>query len=499
MNTKKHWWIFLLLIFPLICTKANAKEPTTIKQMSFDQALELTYQNSHSLKQAQYLQKQKAQEAHAARSLYFPNIGITADYVAMSDPIQLDLTDVRDAIVPLYQSLSKYGKFGDIPGLTDDVATQVMRGKLSQGLAGIENANWDQILQKKQFGTITATFQWPLFTGGKILAANKAATIGRNDANENSRQKEGEVISELVERYYGLCLAQQAVIVRNEVLKGLQQHLDEAEKMEKEGLIAHTDVLHAHVFQAQAVRELDKSMETADILNQALQNTLVMDDSTRIEPVSKLFYLDSIESEAHFIDLAKSNNPLLNQVEIKRQLSVQGYRAEKANYYPTIALQGMYNIADKDLSPYAPDWVVGIGLKWTLFDWTSRFNKVKAASLQTKQVEEVQEKAKADVGTLIDKLYHELNMYHQQLIELESAQKYSEEYVTALDKEFHQDITNSVDVVDARLALAKVRVERLEVLYNYDLTLAKMLEMAGIPQNFSTYYKRPDVKTESYH
>jgi hypothetical protein len=68
-----------------------------------------------------------------------------------------------------------------------------------------------------------------------------------------------------------------------------------------------------------------------------------------------------------------------------------------------------------------------------------------------------------------------------------------------LDKEFHQDITNSIDVVDARLALAKVRVERLEVLYNYDLTLAKMLEMAGIPQNFSTYYKRPDVKTESYH
>jgi len=32
------------------------------------------------------------------------------------------------------------------------------------------------------------------------------------------------------------------------------------------------------------------------------------------------------------------------------------------------------------------------------------------------------EKAKADMGTLIDKLYHELNMYHQQLIELESAQ-----------------------------------------------------------------------------
>jgi outer membrane protein TolC len=114
-------------------------------------------------------------------------------------------------------------------------------------------------------------------------------------------------------------------------------------------------------------------------------------------------------------------------------------------------------------------------------------------------VEEVQEKAKSDVGTLIDKLYHELNMYHEQLIELESAQKYADEYMAAREKEFHQDITNSTEVVDARLALAKVRIERLEVLYNYDLTLARMLEIAGVPQDFNTYFKKPGAKTESYH
>ena len=89
-------------------------------------------------------------------------------------------------------------------------------------------------------------------------------------------------------------------------------------------------------------------------------------------------------------------------------------------------------------------------------------------------------------------------MYHEQLIELESSQKYSDEYLVAREKEFHQDITNSTEVVDARLALAKVKIERLEVLYDYDLTLAKILEVAGVPQNFSTYYKKSGVKMESY-
>jgi len=499
MSISRKWWFYLLIPFLLFGINTSAKEPLLVKKMSFDQALDITFQNSHTLKQAKYLEKQKDQEANAAKGLYFPNIGIIADYIAMSDPIHLDLTDVKDAIEPLYQTMSKYGKFGDIPGVSDDIATQMIRGKLAQGLEGIDNSNWDQMIQKKQFGTVAATFQWPLFAGGKIHAANKAASIGKKDASMNSREKEGEVITELVERYYGLCLARQAVSVRQEVLTGLQQHLEDAQKMETEGLIAHTDVLHAHVFQAQALRELSKATQTADILNQALQNTLVMNDSLPIEPASELFYLDSIESESHYTALAESQNPLLNQVEIKRQLSVQGMKAQKSEYFPTVGLQGSYNIVSKDLSPYAPDWIVGIGLKWTLFDWTSRVNKVKSASFQTKQVEEIQIKAKSDVSTLIDKLYHELKMYSEQIVELSSAETYADEYLSARDKEFHQDITSSTDVVDARLALAKIKIERLEVLYNYDLTLARLLEIAGVPNEFSAYYKKPGVKTESYH
>jgi outer membrane protein TolC len=495
----KNKWLSFLTLFLLLDLVMQAKEPILVKKMSFDQALEITLQHNHNLKQADYLKKQKKQEANAAISLRFPSIGITAIYEAMSNPIHLDLSAVKDAISPLYETLSKYGKFGDIPGLTDDVATQVIRGKLSQGLQGIENSNWDQMIQKPQFGTVAATFQWPLFTGGKINAANKAASIGNKEADENVRQKEGEVITELVERYYGLCLAQQSILVRNEVLAGFQQHLDDALKMESEGLISHTDVLHAKVFQAQALRELSKAMQTAGIVNEGLQTTLVMDDTTQIEPVSALFYLDSIEPESHFKALAEIQNPMLKMVEIKRQLSVLGSKAEKANFYPTVALQGTYDIVNKDLSPYAPTWIVGMGLNWTLFDWTSRVNKVKAISYQTKQVEEVQSKAKLDIGTLIDKLFHELKMYHEQIIELGSEQKYADEYLVARDKEFHQDLTNSTEVVDARLALAKVRIERLEVLYNYDLTLARLLEISGIPNDFSAYSKRSDAKMESYH
>jgi len=498
MKTKVKIILFAL---PLILLQGNsllAARPDVVRKLSFDQALELTYQNSHVLKQVNYLQKQKDQERVAARGLYFPTIGVTASAVIMSDPITLDLNPVKDAITPLYKTLGSYGKFGDVPGLPDDVATQVIRQKLSAGLGEIQNQDWNQVIQKQQFAVVAATLQWPVFTGGKILIANKSAEIQKQDVKDVSRQKEGELMSELVERYYGLCLASSVVKVRTEVYAGLRQHLEDAGKLEEQGIISKADLLQAKVYHAQANRELSRAIQNSGIVNQALTNTMAIDDSSQIEPVSGLFYLDSIEPESYFTSLSATRNPLLSQIDTKKLLSVQKFKAERSEFFPSIALQGSYDIVNKDLSTYIPDWEVGIGLKWTIFDGVARLGKVKAASMQTKQVEEYGVKAQSDIATMINKLYHELDMYREQLAELETARQYAEEYLRARDKEFHEDMTNSTQVIDARLALAQVRTERLQAMYNYDLTLARLLEYSGIPGDFPAYSKRNGVKSETY-
>ena len=497
MKSKINCLLFFLALITGPVTTLVASGPVVARKLSFEQALEVTYQNSHVLKQVNYLQKQKDQERLAAKGLYFPTIGITASAIIMSDPITLDLNPVKDAITPLYKTLGSYGKFGDVPGLPDDVATQVIRQKLNAGLTEIQNQDWNQVIQKQQFAVVAANLQWPVFTGGKILIANRSAEIQKKDVSDVSRQKEGELMSELAERYYGLCLATAVVQVRTDVFSGLQQHLRDAQKLEQQGMISNADLLHAKVFNAQAGRELSKALQNSDIVYQALSNTMAIADSSKIEPSSGLFYLDSIEPETYFINLSLSKNPLLSQIETKKQLSVQKYRAEKAEFFPTIALQGTYDIVNKDLSTYIPDWEVGIGLKWTIFDGVARLGKVKAASMQTKQVEEFGIKARGDVATMINKLYHELNMYREQLTELEMARQYAEEYLRAREKEFHEDMTNSSQVIDAKLALAQVMTERLQAMYNYDLTLARLLEYSGVPGDFPSYSKRTCTKSES--
>ena len=478
--------------------QSNAQQISSDGKLSFDEAVNIALRNSHSIKQVDFLKKENQEETKVAKALRLPNVGITAGYFLMSDDIHLDLTPVRDAITPLYGALSSYGNFSGVGNLSDAASTQIVRGQLKQGLQQVQTAEWDQTIQKKAFGTVAATAIWPIYTGGKIAAANKAATIKEKEADELMQQKRGELISELAERYFGLCLAQQVVKVRQDVFNGMQDHLNDAIKVEKQGLIAHVDVLNAQVYHAQAERELNKAKHTAYITNQALVNTLALNEKAIINPASELFYLDSIEPVDYFKSSALKNNPLLQQVQTKKELSIQGYKAEFANCLPTVAMQGTYNIADKDLSPYLPKWMVGVGAKWTLFDGASRDKKIKAASYKTDQVKEVEQKAQSDIATVIDKLYNELEMYREQLAELTTAKKYAEEYLRVREKAFHEEMTNATDVVDARLALSKVRIERLEAMYGFDKTLSLILQYAGIPEQFSSYQNKPGVITESY-
>ena len=149
MKTKIN---IVLVVLPLLISAGYplfAAKPSVARKLSFDQALDMTYQNSHVMKQVNYLREQKNQERLAAKGLFFPTIGITASAVMMSDPITLDLTPVKDAITPLYKTLGSYGKFGDVPGLPDDVATQVIRQKLNAGLGEIQNEDWNHASKER--------------------------------------------------------------------------------------------------------------------------------------------------------------------------------------------------------------------------------------------------------------------------------------------------------------------------------------------------------------
>lgn len=500
---------FAFLTFCMWGISTAKGQENSINAMTFSDAYRQMHQNSHVLKQAGYAVKEQIAEKKAMAGLRSPRVFITANAIQMADPLTLDLTPVRDAILPLYDALGKYGNFSGVPNpdpatsgvmptLPENISTQAVRTRLQEGQAQINAGEWDKMIQEKQFATVNANLIWPLYTGGKINAANAASRIYEEEAQLQKKQKEGELLSELATRYYGLVLAEQACKVRRQVLDAMKKHLFDSQKLSEQGQIARVEFLHAQVAHSEAERELKKALHEVAIVKRALQNTLATGDSSQIITTSKLFMLKNIEEESYFTSLALENNPLLQQVDSKKMLAATGVKLEKSKYMPTLALTGTYDLVNKDLSPFVPDWMVGVGLNWSLFEGNARYRHLQSARFKEDQVEQAGLKAREDIQTGILKLHQQLLMQMEQMEELDKTLEFAKTYVESRDKAFREGLSTSTEVVDASLLLAKVKIDRLQALYNYDVTLATLLQVCGSPDLFITYQDKKELITESF-
>lgn len=502
MNKKLIFMGFSLLTLSL-ASSLKAQRPLTWKE-----ALDLTLNNNPAIHQADYQVQEKKALQQAARNLYLPQADLNANYVRLSDDIHLDLTPVRDAITPLYGALGKYGVFSGVPNpdpatqqimpiLPDNLSTAVVRQKLLEALDKVEKGEWDQMIQKKEFATLQASVNWTLYAGGRVRIANRVARMQEGEAEWKRRQVAGELTTELAQRYYGVNLALQAVKVREMVLDGMIRHLNDATRMHEQGFISKAELLNAKVYASQAQRELDKARRELETAREALRNTLGTDNSEMPLPVSPLFYIDSLPPLSYFLEQAKRNNPQLRQVETIGNQARAGEKVSLAAFLPAVGVKGTYDIANKDLSEQAPEWMVAAGLQWTLFDGTSRMRKLQAARMKTHQVEEVQKMAEADINTLIIKLYNEMNMYLEQIHQIENDLAFTDELVRVREKAFEEEMAPGTDVTDARLLQAKTRIERLQAMYEFDTTLARLLQYAGIPEQFTVWQSSDKARSGS--
>ncbi len=504
MIKKKIVKILLVpMLFPFF---GFAQDQTQL--LTFEDALQImTEQNPALLRVKQEIQ-QKEYEAKAKRGLHLPQVSISAQAVSMADPLHLDLTPVRDAITPLYDALGNYGVFSGVsnpdpatnsimPVLPDEMSTAAVRQKLLEGGAAVEGAEWDKMIQEKNFATVSANFMWPIFTGGKIKGANEAANVQIEMSHEDLRNAEGILLTELVTRYYGLALGVQVRELRSQMLEGMQNHYSDAQKLFENGMIAKVELLHATVSRNEAERELKMAERNIEIIRSSLAATLASDSLKQVLPASHLFINKELSDLSYWVEKAKSANPQLKQIEGKRELVEIKHKVEKQEYLPTIAMMGNYNIVDKDLSPYMPDWLVGVGMKWTVFNGMARKNNIKASETLNSQVDFAEQKAHNDLEAYLSKLYQELHMQMEQKTELETTLELAEEYLRSTEKAFSEGFATSTSVVDAYTKVAQVKTLRLKVLYEYDVALACFLQTAGIPEEYITFCNGENTLTDS--
>ena len=451
------------------------------RTLSLEEALEMTLSDNPAIRAAEFNRRAAQQERRAAIGLRMPQIGITGSYAYLGKDIEIDLNNMK---TPVQNLAGQILQSGMIP--SDYIPS------ISQMLSGAMAASWALPLQDRSLGFVGGDVTVPLWMGGKINAANRAARINDQTARSQGIQQRNALVSELVERYYGLALARQVVVVRQQVVDGVRKHLEDAAALEAQGMISRSEKLYVEFKMSEAERDLQNAQSQVETIAAALNSTIGQTDD--YQPVTAMFILERIEPLDHFRTLAAERNPLLDQVDQKRRLAYEGVRAQRSSFLPQVVAMGGMSFYDYQVSKVLPRWAVGVGVNFKLFDGLNREYKYSAAKQTVRRVEALQDKAGNDISVLVEKLYNQMENYRTQMASIEASLAFAEEYLKTKNAAFLEGMSSSTDLIDAELNLAKVKTERIEAAYRYDVSLAQLLEAAGISDEFTAYMRRQDAR-----
>lgn len=430
-----------------------ASMPALSMQLSFSEAQDRLYEVSDALAGSESQLQSRENLALASKSLSYPEVTLDVKRMRFAKSLDLNVID------PLAKANGLF-----IP-------------------PEVEVIDW------RTRPIVTATL--PIWTGGKISAGKAAAQAGVNEAQAQLKDTKQKELSQLIQAYFGQQMAEQVLLVRSDVRAGLQQHYQRASRLEEEGFATKAQKLQAKVALDDAEREYRKAQNDLQGAQAALSGLLHITDI--IQPSTSLFvWQKPLPAVEDFIVAALEQHPGLMQIEAIKAQAEQKIKAEKASWLPTVYAFGQYDFKQEDALITDSDWAFGVGFSYQLLSNKNRSRQIKSASLQAEQADYSLQDNRVKLGIAVERAWLAADSARQQFTLLESALESAEENLRLQELSFQAGQATSLDVIDASLQKGKVRIERAQAAWQFDLALMQLLEVSGQSSQFNHYLNQAD-------
>ena len=243
----------------------------------------------------------------------------------------------------------------------------------------------------------------PIFMGGKILAAYRMATLGKQMAQLNENLTATEVILETDQAYALMVKAQEMNKVAESYHAVLQELMKNVQSAYKHGLKSKNDVLKVQVKLNESelsIRKAENALRLANmnlchLIGKPLTETLqISDDFPVIE--------QAFETQINDITARPEYSLLNKQVDMAKQQ----VKLSRSELLPQVGIRGSYDyihglkVNEQTLFDKG-NFSVMLNVTIPLFHFGERINKVRASKAQLEQV-------RMEQADLNEKMYLEL-------------------------------------------------------------------------------------------
>lgn len=450
--------------FLLTAAAGFALWPAAQAAMTFDDARAI-YREKSALFRVDAAEVERARAAaESAKALSGPRVDLIAMHVEGKKEIEID---VPEKIQSAGKLLGQYNLPVSIPS--------------SYGI------NYD-------LGGPRAVLQatWPLYTGGRISAQQNALAHKVREAEALQSERVEEKDAELAQRYWGVQLARSVAQLRESRLADEEAQVARAKRFEAKGLISKLERMSVEVSRDTAKREATAAETSARVAETELMAELR--EKTLPELSTPLFVLTGdLGTLSGWQKKARLNSPLLRKTDAQIQQAQEGVRAAKGNFHPQVFAFGMKNLVKHYLTPVEPDWMAGIGVKFTLWDNKDRMSDISAAKALVTKATAAREETDNKLMSAVEVAFLRTTEAREEYDLTVSTVALAAENLRLREKSFSEGLSTALDVREARTQLTGAEIAQRAAAYKFVVSWAMLHASSGAMPEFSDSLKRADL------
>lgn len=332
---------------------------------------------------------------------------------------------------------------------------------------------------------------WPLYTGGLITAQQKALEhkVREASAARNARLESQD--AELAARYWGVQLARSVEDLRRRMLSDEEEEVARAKRFEAKGLISRIERMSVEVSRDAAKRELVAAETSTQVAETELMSALRTEALPKL--ATPLFILKGdLGTLSSWQSRARVNSPLLMQIDAKRSQAEEGVKAAESAFHPQVFAFGMKNLVKHYLTVVEPDWMVGIGVKFTLWDNRDRASNIAASRSQVTQAEASLAEANNMLAETVETAFLRTVQAREEYLLTRSTLELARENLRLREKSFAEGLSTALDVREARTQRVGAEIALRAAAYKFVVSWAMLHASAGVMPDFEASFSRAD-------
>lgn len=443
MKPRTH---FIHRVLGIILVVLTAYTAGAQQALSLQDALTLASSSNPEIKASQLEVDKSRQQKIISRSLLLPSV-------------------TAGAMASHYFKLPPFFGFGET----------TENGKIPYGRFGGE----DQL-------TAAVTAVQPLYNPLAYPSVQHSRLL-EHESNLSLKQKQVDILSSIKQTYLEILVLNERIKVQRESIVRNERVLQDARSLYSKGKGLRVDTLRAYT----AVRNLEPDLvkltyavESGKLRLKALigidsvQDIVLTDSLTVPDP-------GSIPSEEEVYNEARQNNPELQILALKEELSSQQKRIASAARMPSLSAVAQYQVNSQTNSfeygnaHYPSSSFVGLQLSVPLFTGFSSQAKVKQAGLAKEQSvllkQNANEQLRAAVHEAIAGSQESVLRLQNTAIVKETAQL----SYNIIQYRYKNGISSRLELTDAELALSTAQSNYLEAVYDYLNARIVLLRIMG--------------------